>query len=212
MHFRIFGAAAPLAAAIALAPPATAFELTRAETEAEVLQDAAGDRYVRLGFRADLLSAVPPEPVFPPEPILQDDVAVGWGEVGGIDPEPFIVLIPAGCFVDRGGFRVEDFAGCGVEVSFDDAAGTAFPALVEFAARIQQRGNGTARMDMEMVFAEPTGRATPPIPAIMAALGGTPAGVAVTTDTGVMGAAAPVLKTEALSGIEPQPFFPPDPI
>ena len=171
MHFRILVAAAPLAAAIALAaPPATAFEIARAKTEAKLLEDAAGDLVIRLSLSATLL--VPPDPIVPPEPVSpDDDVVLGWGGIGGHPPEPGLELrIPAGCFVENRGFHAEG-PSCGI-VTFDLARMT----VDAFEARIVPGDEGrTAHLSMEVEFTDP-GDAEH---AILAALAGTDLAVAI---------------------------------
>src|SRR5690606_35852657 len=97
-----------------IAPPVLTFSkpgaarLAGSRTAVEAVTSAAGDRAVEVQFAAAFTGGLPD---------LRDDVEIGWGRVGGIDPEPFRVLIPAGCFSEtRRGFRVRDFAACGVQM------------------------------------------------------------------------------------------------
>jgi len=198
MKTRTICPAAGFLVAIALAAPAQAFDVARAETEAEILVSAeTRNLFIQFAVQADL-AAVTPEPIFP-EQIGEVDVLVGWEEVGGIDPTPFEVLIPAGCFVLSRGYEVQNPA-CGVQMTFyPDGRTPVSLSVAEFEARIIVTGERaeTARFTMEALVTDDV-----LLPAVMGTLGGAPLEIAVGTAMGM----APILKTEAVSGVEPTPF------
>ena len=67
---------------------------------------------------------------------FDEDVLIGWEEVGGIEPVPFKILIPAGCFISsRGGVVVDDFLACSVRITAELARGPTDLTIREFEAR-----------------------------------------------------------------------------
>jgi hypothetical protein len=172
--------------------PATAFKIPGARTAAEVRLTAAGSEVIRLNFAAAL--------DFDGAPDLSDDVFVGWQEVGGVSPQPFRVLMPAGCFVERNGrFVVRDFQGCGVEISADTAGGPLEVEILEFDARLVLRRDGSYRFDVVTVFG---GISPDPFRAVLGLLGGTAVEIGIASESSM----APPLRAETVSGVEPQPF------
>jgi hypothetical protein len=166
-------------------------EISRSRTEAVVVASAAGARAIKLEFTAELIDGIPD---------LMDDVEVGWQQVGGVEPTPFRVLMPAGCFATgRRGSRVEDFHACGVEVSMDSSQRGRIPmTLVDFEARGVARDDGIYRFDILATFIPPD-----PVHEIFGVLGG--AAVRIATGSGTTMPSLP-LRTETVSGVDPVPF------
>lgn len=179
------------------------FEIARTRTEAAGTTSAAGAREVQLRWAAELVNGMPD---------LSDDVEVGWQQVGGVEPTPFRVLIPAGCFVsNRRGARVEDFTACGVELSVESGAGgRTLVAVVDFDARVVARDDGSYRFDIITSIIPPDPVVPPdpvippdPVHAFLGILGGAAVQIAAGGETTM---ASPPLRIETVSGIEPTPF------
>lgn len=209
MHYRILGAAVPLATAIALAAPAQAFDIDRADTEAEIRLDASGAPILQLGLRAEL-SSVPPDPIFPPEPVVPPEpVKVIWQSEEGVPPEPIVITIPLSCFTGDGEFRVEG-AECGVRMTFDpDGAGPIGLTVGEFEARLALREGdrlGSARFDLEATLTDES-----LLRPLISALGGAGLSLGLNSSEGPETASATPLEVETIA-FPPEPIFPPDPI
>lgn len=166
------------------------FEVTRSRTTARLLTSASGARLIHVAFTAEL-TALPD--------LRAADVDVGWQEVGGVEPEPFRVLIPAGCFVGARALRVEDFRSCGVVVTVgqDDGRATVL-ALADFAATIRSRDDGTHRFDVDARVFPPD-----PIHALLGIVGGAAVRIAVGSETSAVALPDGVA---TVSGIDPEPF------
>ena len=175
-------------------------EIARTKTEAGGVTSAAGARAIKLEFTAELINGIPD---------LTDDVEVGWQQVGGVEPTPFRIVMPAGCFVTgRRGAEVEDFQACGVEISVDSGArGRAHMAIMDFEAKGVARGDGRYRFDIVTTFVppDPVHDTIPPDPIheILGILGGAAVQIAIAGETTMPSLP---LRTETVSGIEPVPF------
>ena len=196
-------AAVAFCAAVSLAGPAWAFEIVRTRTDAGAQTSAAGATFIQLRFSAELVNEGGPN--------FTDDVLVGWQEVGGIEPQPFRVLIPAGCFKPtRRGFRLGDFATCGVQLTVAASGrGVILLQVLDFDARVARRDDGTTRFDILASFVPPDPIIPPdpvvppdPVHGFLALIGGAAVQVAVGSEM----SASPPLRAETLSGIEPVPF------
>ena len=206
MLTRIVSVCAGLVAAAILGVPLSAFEVVRAKTEARGDTSASGADTLQLTFAAELVDAGSDGPA------VSDDVVVGWQEVGGVEPVPFRILIPAGCFVDRRGlgFYVDDFSTCGVQMSADSGARVlVLLEIVDFQARFVRGRDGTSRLDIVTSFIPPDPIVPPdpiippdPVRAFLGVLGGAAVEVAIGSESS---AVAP-LRIETVAGIEPQPF------
>ncbi len=142
------------------------FDINRSRTAARAGLSPAGAEAVQLHFRTELTG-------FRAAPDLTSTrLVVGWQEVGGIEPQPFRVLIPMGCFVENTSFFVEDYVRCGVRAVF----GRTELQITDFAARMRRTAAGNFVFDMEAMIA------VPPSPCL-GALGG--AGVRVDHRRGV---------------------------
>ena len=210
---RVVAMAVGLAAAAALAAPAplavsstetaSRFAISRARTGATVQTSASGAEMIQLTFVAELTSDSGPD--------VSDDVVVTWQEVGGVEPEPFRVLIPAGCFRDlRGrGFYVDDFRSCGVQLSVASSArGFAVLEIVDFRARLLHL-DGTSWFDIvtSVIPPDPVVPPDPIVPPTAAgAFLGLVGGAAVEIAIGSESSAAPPLRIVTVSGIDPTPF------
>lgn len=204
MMVRAFTVSAAVVTAVVVGAPASAFEIARAKTQARVDTSASGAEIVRLTFVAELVNER--------SPAVPDDVVVGWQEVGGIEPTPFRILIPAGCFMDRRGrgFYVSDFSFCGVQMSVGSSArGFALLEIVDFQARIVRDSDGTSRFDIVTRFVPPDPIIPPdpivppdPVRAFLGIVGGAAVEIAIGSESS---AVAP-LRTETVSGVEPEPF------
>lgn len=96
----------------------SAFELTSAETSASwVAPEEPVAPYLNLNFNAELGSLAS----------IESDVVISWEEVGGIEPTPFQVIIPAGCFVSDGrSLSVRNHRRCGVMALLTDQSGVEY--------------------------------------------------------------------------------------
>jgi hypothetical protein len=168
-----------------------AFEIHRSRTSAGIELDASGALVLQLAFRAELLDRLPD--------LVRADVVVGWQQVGGVEPSPFRVLIPAGCFeAGRNGSRVEDALACGAEATFgSEENGRTVLSLVDLDARVVSREDGTTRFDLRASILPPD-----PIHPLLGALGG----AAVSIVLGSESAVSLPLRIETVSGIDPTPF------
>lgn len=92
-----------------------AIELTSAKTSASwIVPQAAVTPYFNLSFDAELNSLTS----------MEGDFVISWEEVGGIEPTPFKLLIPAGCFVADGrAYKVRSHRSCGVALLLTDPSG-----------------------------------------------------------------------------------------
>lgn len=138
-------------------------------------------------------------------PILsRDDVILTWRRAGGIEPTPFRVAIPAGCFVEaRNAFIVRD-TGCGVRLILN---GTRLTTDV-FGARLVPPEPIVPpdpifppepirlRVRLELALA----------PAAAAELLSTLGGATVIVQIGAERGVSPASEIQSKSGIEPQPF------
>lgn len=203
MSASVARAAVALCAACSLAAPAVAFDIVGSRTEAEGQTSAAGARFVQLRFSAELVNEGGPN--------FTEDVFVGWQEVGGVEPVPFRVLIPAGCFKPtRRGFRLDDFATCGVQLTVGTSdRGLVLLDILDCDARVARRDDGTTRFDLVASFIPPDPVIPPdpivppdPIRAFLGLIGGAAVRMAVGSEV----AASPPLRAATLSGIEPTPF------
>jgi hypothetical protein len=182
-------AAVALMLASGLCTTLSALDIRRAKTEAEIGLDAAGAQALQVRFRADLANdgrGVPD--------LTRERVVVGWQTAGGVDPTPFRVLIPAGCFVPNAGFHVGDFRACGVQLLFGR---TALP-IADFEASFRVASDGRGRLIMETIV--PLGGIEPT--PFLGALGGSVVGISIGSESG---RSFPV-STGTVSGVEPVPF------
>lgn len=172
----------------------SAFDIARARTEAGLDLTPSGAEVVRLEFGAEL-DGLPTRATV--------DVVASWEQAGGIQSQPFVVSIPAGCFMsNRDGLHVEDFRACGVTA----ALGEELSSLIEFDARLVANGDGTARFELEALVVPPE-PVFPPEP-VASALLGTLGGAVVELMIGAESAGAPPLGIETVS-FNPQPEPPP---
>jgi hypothetical protein len=174
---------------VAIGPVATlhGFEVLRTRTQADLLASDPGadGPVIQLNFTAEL-SGRPPD-------LLSSAMVTNWQDAGGIEPTPFQVHIPAGCFVQDRGFQVEDFRGCGVALRFRDQD---LP-IVEFRARLVRLRDGTARFDLRaLVGGNPPDDGAP----ILSALGGAEVTITVGSDAAPP---SPPFSIDSLSGIQP---------
>jgi hypothetical protein len=182
--------AAGLIMAVSFATSASGFDLYRAKTEAAIRTSAAGDHTILLNFAAELINGIPD--------LVKQDLEVGWGEVGGIDPQPFRILIPAGCFVSGSrGYRVRDFSACDVQVLFLPGVPPDSLSIIDFDARVVARDDGSYRFDMVAQFYPPD-----PIYPVLGAVGGAAVRIGIGSESSMV---FPV-STETVSGISPEPF------
>ncbi|MEW5977727.1 MAG: hypothetical protein AB1898_18190 [Acidobacteriota bacterium] len=188
VKLRVILSAACVMLASSLLSTLWGFDIRRAKTEAEIGLDTAGAQAVQLHFRAELTNNSFPD-------LARQRVVVGWQNAGGIDPQPFRVLIPAGCFVPNAGFHVEDFRGCGVQMMF----GRTVVNITEFEARFVVRTDGNARFALEATFGAVSGIDPTPF---LGPLGGSATQIVIGSES----SAVPPSRAETVSGIDPQPF------
>ncbi len=184
--FRAIACAAALAA-----QPALAFDIPDARTEAAIQGGDLRPLTVAVEVKANL-DGVPPEPIVP------TNVVIGWEEVGGISPTPFMVFLPAACWErGRASFDAVD-PDCGAEATLLDRSGAEVLLRIEaLEARFSQRGEGEARAALELVL-----NANGMEQDLLSALGGGQLSIAIGREQGL----APLLAIQAAMGIQPQPF------
>lgn len=173
-------------AATGVASDQNAFRIAEARTEAGIGVMSSGARAVELEFGAVLNEAFTRTP---------EDVVATWEQAGGIDPEPFMVTIPAGCWTsNQVGLHAGDARTCGARVALGEDA----MSLMRFEARLVVDGEGAARFEMTALLVPPE----PALPVLLGRLGGAVVELAI----GSGSAAALPLGIETVSGIDPQPF------
>lgn len=137
--------------ALALSGPAVALELTRAETSATRMVPPDPIRpYLEVSFQAELLRLTE----------AGGEVVIGWGEVGGIDPTPFRVVIPADCFGrSAGSLQVRNHRACGVaaELTAPNGEVTALPIFAFSAVLTNVRGYGRLALSAAVGVETPGG-------------------------------------------------------
>lgn len=133
------------------------------------------------------------------QPILtRDDVIVTWRRAGGIQPTPFRIAIPAGCFVEvKDRFSIND-TGCGVQIVLD---GTHLSTDV-FAARLIPPSpimtDEPYRLRIRLELAQDAAAAA----GLLSTLGGAEVIVQIGAERGV----SPASEILSKSGIDPTPF------
>lgn len=173
------------------AQPAVAFDIPEVRTEAAIQVGDLRSLTVALEVKADL-------DWVPPDPIVPADVVIGWEEVGGVSPQPFMVVLPATCWEMGRASIVAADPSCGAEATLLDRSGDEVLLRIEaLEARISQRGEGEARAALEIVlFADGMEQD------LLSALGGGQLSIAIGREAGL----APILAIQAAMGISPQPF------
>ena len=137
-------------------------EILATKTEAKLLVSDASPAGVHVEFESEMISDRIPE-------VVGTDVIVTWEIAGGVEPTPFRILIPAGCFVGDRSFFVDDFRACGVTATLHRGFGLETPLqLSEFEASLTPRRDGTHRLDVQAGGNPPDNNA----PAILGTLGG----------------------------------------
>ena len=183
------------ALALALSGPAMALELTRTETSATRIVPPDPVRpYLEMSFQAELLRLTD----------VAGDVVVGWGEVGGIQPTPFRLVIPADCFGrSAGSLQVRNHRACGVaaELTAPNGDVTALPIYAFSAVLTDARGYGRLAISAAMGFESPAGDLSS---VVLSKFGGAEQSVAIGEDS------ASLLPNDlTLLGFNPQPEPPP---
>ena len=166
-------------------------ELALASARTDARADVDGERgVVQMRLQAEL-GAVPD--------LAGQDVIATWEQAGGIQPQPFVVAIPAGCFArnDRG-YRVRDFEACGVRATL---GGEAIP-LLEFDAVM-----GVSPQPFTPVLRIRAAMGIEPQPFAAASLLGALAGSDFDLAVGASRAGLPTRGIESVSGISPNPFL-----
>ena len=170
--------------------PALAAELS-SRTSAAVL-DSDG-RQARTGV--DVVAHV----VLEQPPLLsRDRVIVSWERVGGVEPQPFRLAIPAGCFVASRGAFVVDGVGCGIDVTLDGARVSAdsFAARLVPPEPVMPGDPYRLRIRLDVIQGlEETG-------ALLSTLGG----ATVTAQVGAERGVSPASDVLSKSGVDPNPF------
>jgi len=175
---------AGLLAVFGQVPAASAFDVSRVKTEVEVVDPSPAAPVLRLELAAELdrLPAV-----------ARADVVATWEQAGGVEPNPLVVSIPAECLApNRSGFHVESFRACGVSMSL----GGRLVPLMDFAARLITRSDGTALFDLGALFG---GTPDDSAPALLGVLGGAVVELAI----GAESSSAPPLSAETVGAGTP---------
>jgi hypothetical protein len=136
-------------AMLMLAGPAQSLELSRALTRVDWVHppDPGAPAYAELTFSAEISSLE----------AVEGDVVATWEIVGGIEPVPFEIIIPEGCFQRTGRWlQVRDFQGCGVKAVLETAdAGQITMPIDSFSAVLAER-SGVARLSISTAISTAT--------------------------------------------------------
>ncbi len=132
-------------------------------------------------------------------PTLQEsDIIATWQRAGGIQPTPFRVLIPAGCFVEqRGRLRVNGTS-CGVQVSLDGRMLEADGFVARAVPPEPINPGEPLRLRIRLSVDVDEARAGN----LLSTLGGAEVSLAVGRESGI----ALPKSIDAVSGIDPTPF------
>ncbi|HSM05628.1 MAG TPA: hypothetical protein VK858_13520 [Longimicrobiales bacterium] len=166
-------------------------QLALASARTDARADVDGEHgVVQMRLRAEL-GSVPD--------LAGQDVIATWEQAGGIEPQPFVVAMPAGCFArNERGYRVRDFEACGVRATL---GGEAVP-LLEFDAAM-----GIEPQPFTPVLRIRAAMGIEPQPFAAAPLLGTLAGSDFELAVGASRAGLPTQGIESVSGISPNPFL-----
>jgi hypothetical protein len=120
-----------------LTAPIHALELSQATTRADYVHppDPGTPAYVDLNFSAEIGGVK----------AVDGDVVTTWEIVGGIEPTPFKVIIPGGCFQQAGRWlQVRDHRNCGVKAVLErvDVGEVSMPMHTFNAVVIERSGYG----------------------------------------------------------------------
>ncbi len=181
--------------ALATSSPAGAIELMRAETSAARVNPPEPVRpYLELAFNAEIDRLVE----------TGGDLVVSWEEVGGIDPTPFLLRVPADCFVRGGGsLLVQNHRTCGVTAELTGRSGqvAVLPVFAFSAVLTEVRGYGrlaiSAAIGIESRIGDLTG-------VLLTTIGGAEQTVIIGEDSGSL-----VPNELTVLGFNPQPEPPP---
>lgn len=179
-----------LALAAGLTTTASALDAGPTRTAAAIVKSPKGAPALELNFAAELKNGVPN--------VTQSGIVLGWGTVGGIQPEPFRISVPASCFSGKRNLYVDEFKGCGVQIVFGaNTRQPRFLSISDFAARLLPLTDGTYRFDLLARVTD-----TELVPAVLEALGGSAVVIAIGRETTI----SRPTRAETVAGVEPQPF------
>ena len=176
--------------AAVLVTPAWGLDVLETKTEARIHPLDPTTTVIELNFKAHLMNNG-----FSDLPFV--DVVLESQKPGGIDPQPFRILIPADCFMLNRVFRVDDFRSCRVQMTYDLGRGPIAVSIMDFEARLTPQSDGSANFAVETRFTD-LGQE----PAILGALGGAAVEIAIGVE---LGTALPNA-VETLGGVDPIPF------
>ncbi len=126
---------------VLLASPAQAFELSRGSTRAEWVgpTEEGAPPYIDLNTSAEIRGLE----------TSYGELTVTWEAVGGIEPAPFKLIIPARCFrPEEGSIQVRNYRSCGVKAVLElaDVDQLSLP-IQAFTAVVTER-SGTTRVSI----------------------------------------------------------------
>ena len=174
---------------------AGAFELTNAKTSAAwAVPPEPIKPYIDLTFSAELVRLSSAD----------GDLVVTWEDAGGVEPQPFKIVIPAECFVrEAGSLQVRNFRACGVEALLTSVRGDiiSLPVYAFSTVMTQRRDYGRLSMSAAIGVDDRTGDLTS---VILAVIGGAEQEVAIGSES------ASLLPNDiSVLGFNPQPEPPP---
>lgn len=149
MKTRIGQSIAAALLAVAFSGSAAAIELSRAETSATRVNPPEPVRpYLELAFTAEISRLVE----------TGGDLVVGWGEVGGIQPTPFRLLVPGRCFLrGDGSLLVRNHRACGVTAELIAPSGDVIGLPVYAFSAVLTEARGYGRLAMSAAIGVETG-------------------------------------------------------
>lgn len=181
--------------ALAISGPAAAIELTRAETSAARVNPPEPVRpYLELAFNAEINRLAE----------TGGELVVSWEDAGGIDPTPFLLRIPAECFVRGGGsLLVRNHRACGVTAELTGPSGQVamLPVFALSAVLTEVRGFGRLAVSAAIGVELRDGDLTS---VLLGSIGGARQTVIIGDDSGSL-----VPNDLTVLGFNPQPEPPP---
>lgn len=175
-----------------LVTPAWGLDVRATKTEAEVLNPSdSRELVIDLGFKALLMDV---------GDVTTVDVVATWQNAGGVDPQPFKVAIPAGCFVPvrDGIFRVAEPGRCGVEITMALGGVIVSMSIIDFDAQVVVVAEGSGTLDLNSLFGPTPDDGMP----VLGALGGAVVEIVIGRESAI----SLPRSVESVSGIEPTPF------
>lgn len=169
---------------------ASALEIRSGKTEVKLVSADERAAVISVEFRAGLTGVVG---------LTRENVIVTWENAGGVSPNPFKILIPAGCFVlSRDVYRIANFETCGVEISRQSSGVITRYSIADFSGRVIVDATGNGLLELNALFGTTPDDGAP----VLGATGGAVIEIAVGRES----AFSLPKSVESFSGVSPQPF------